>query len=128
MESEISYAEFLPLFEKQKQALEVIANKKGCFAPQTLDHIIESLPYKVTKQAFQFTLRSLIKRGLARKLDRQCVDGKSRRFIQITMLGLHKLESSRFDYEKAADKKVCMVDEIAVTDRLLKEISEKFQE
>lgn len=120
----IEYAYNYPLYPKQIEALRVIANEENGNAPQDLDAILENLTYKVTKQSFQFTLRSLIKRGLVEKVGRKVINGKSRRMLKITELGRHKLavESTVFASSKAADPKVCMMDEVEKTNKLIAEI------
>ena len=55
------YGTNYPIQPKQFQALVTIANTDG--EPMTLDEVLAKLPYETTKQSFQFTLRSLIKRG-----------------------------------------------------------------
>lgn len=122
------YAQSYPMTPKMYMALEVIANRDNDCEPQTLDSILAQLPYAPTKQAFQFTLRSMIKRGWVEKLNRKCVDGKSRRMLRITVMGLHKLSSEKFIAMKAADSKTCLVDEIERTDKLIAKIKAEFGE
>lgn len=116
------YAQNYPLLEKQYSALCVIAEN----SPISLDDVLLRLPYETTKQSFQFTLRALIQRGLVEKLPRQNIGGKSRRMLQITPIGLHKISTEQWITQKAADKKTCQFDEVAKTDRMIKEIEEKF--
>lgn len=121
----IEYAYNYPLYPKQVEALRVIANEENANEPQDLDSILEKLTYKVSKQSFQFTLRSLISRGLVEKVGRKVINGKSRRMLKVTELGRHKLslESVMFGTSKAADPKTCMADEIEKTDKLIEEIT-----
>lgn len=126
MHSEIFYGTNYPLTWKMVEALKVISNEENDHAPQTLDEVLSKLPYKVTKQAFQFTLRALIKRGLVRKLKRVKRDKKSRRMLQITPIGCHKLVTESWAAELAADAKTCEVDEVEKTNRLLRRISTIF--
>jgi hypothetical protein len=122
------YANNTPMTAKQLEALRVIANVDNGGEAQDLDSIISLLRYKTTKQSFQFTIRSLIKRELITKLDRECVRGKSRRLLAITPLGMNKLYSEDKLAEKPADPKTCQVDEVAKTDRLLAEIEDFLNE
>ena len=122
-----NYALNYPLVDKQYAALRVIANSENDGQPQTLDEIISRLPYDTTKPSFQFTLRALIKRGLVEKMPRQVVNGKSRRLIRVTPLGLHKIVTEAWRATLPADLRTCQPDEVAKTDRLLKEIEEKFK-
>lgn len=118
----IDYANNYPLVQKQFDALKVIANEKNGCAPMSLDDVIASLSYETTKASFQFTLRSLIKRGLVEKLPRQNIGGKSRRLLQVTPLGLHKIKTEYMRDVKSADYRTCMIDEIAKTDRMIAEL------
>ncbi len=124
----VEYASNYPLYPKQVEALRVIANEANGNAPQSLDAIISNMTYTVTKQSFQFTLRSLIKRGLVEKVGRQTSYGKSRRMIKITELGRHKLalEDTRFVTSKPADPKTCEMDEVEKTDKLMKQIEDEY--
>ena len=122
-----NYALNYPLVDKQYAALRVIANSENDGQPQTLDEIISRLPYDTTKPSFQFTLRALIKRGVVEKMPRQVVNGKSRRLIRVTPLGLHKIVTETWRATLPADLRTCQPDEVAKTDRLIKEIEEKFK-
>nr|DAS20072.1 MAG TPA: Transcriptional regulator, MarR/EmrR family, emrR, transcriptional regulator, DNA-binding [Caudoviricetes sp.] len=120
------YGTNYPIQPKQFQALVTIANTDG--EPMTLDEVLAKLPYETTKQSFQFTLRSLIKRGLVEKLNRSVVNKKSRRVLRITPLGFHKIKTELLRSTKAVDAKTCLVDEIEKTDLLLAKIEKEFAE
>lgn len=120
----VEYGITVPMTAKQLQALKVIANEAQDGEPLDLDTVIARLPYKTTKQSFQFVVRSLIRRELIEKLDRTKLRKKSRRMLQITPLGLCRLNSEFRRAEEAADPKTCLTDEIEKTDRLLAQIEE----
>lgn len=116
----------VPMTRKQLEVIRVIANFDEGGKPLDLDTVISRLPYETTKMAFQFVLRGLIKRELVEKLERQSARGKSRRFLTVTPLGLHRLESEFKRTHKPADRKTCEIDEIRETDKLLAQIEKDF--
>lgn len=60
-----------------------------------LDQLLERLPYKVTKESFHFTLRTLAKHGWAHKGERENRRGRNRRTIELTPLGRCYYESEK---------------------------------
>jgi hypothetical protein len=122
------YGNNLSLTEKAIEALRVISNAENNGMPIDLDTVLSRLAFHPTKQAFQFTLRALIKRGLVEKVGTAVIRGKRRRLLKITMLGLHKMHSDSIRNISYADKKTCNEDETLKTDLLLKEIEDKFEE
>lgn len=73
---------------KQKEIMRVIikGNPDGTFCD--IDQILDSLSYDVTKQAFHFSLKPLIRKGLAEKEEElRYRDGSHRRVIKPTMEG-----------------------------------------
>ena len=127
MEEDIEYGMNLPLSNKQIEALRVIANEENGNEPQDLDTVLSRLTYKTTKPSFQFTVRSLIKRGLIEKRSCETLRKKSRRFLAVTELGRHKLSAETYRASKPADPKTCGFDEVEKTDRLIAEIFAKFK-
>ena len=124
----VEYASNYPLYPKQVEALRVIANEANGNAPQDLDTILSHMTYAVTKQSFQFTLRSLIKRGLVEKVGRKTIYGRSRRMLKVTELGRHKLalEDTSFVTSKPADPKTCEMDEVERTNKLMKQLEDEY--
>lgn len=128
MTDDAMYGVNYPILPKALAALETISNEKNGHEPQTLDEVIKNLPYEVTKPAFQFTVRALMRRGLIEKLNRKNIGGRSKRLLRITPLGLHKIQSEKESAKQAADKRTCEISETEVTDRLLEKIKEIFGE
>lgn len=60
-----------------------------------LDQLLERLPYKVTKESFHFTLRTMAKHGWANKCGRESRRGRNRVTIELTPLGRHLCEGNR---------------------------------
>ena len=60
-----------------------------------LDQVLERLDYKTTKQAFQFTLRTMIRHGWAEKLGIETRRDRNRGLIGLTVLGNDYYESSK---------------------------------
>lgn len=56
-----------------------------------LDQLIEAVPYEVTKEAIQFTLRFLAKRGFAEKRGTDVRRGKRRVLWVLTPAGEHHI-------------------------------------
>lgn len=52
-----------------------------------VDQLLESLPYKTSKQSMQFSIRSLIKKGLILKCECEVRRGRLRRVIKVTSFG-----------------------------------------
>lgn len=52
-----------------------------------VDQLLEGLPYTTTKQSMQFSLRSLIKKGLILKCECEVRRGRLRRVIKVTAFG-----------------------------------------
>lgn len=77
------------LTTKQIEALTVIAKGNSDGTPADLDEILMRLSYKPTKQAVQFTIRSLIDHGLIEKGGMEKRRGRMRVVIKATDLGKH---------------------------------------
>lgn len=75
---------------KQVLLLKAINVQEGCL-PNDLDQILEKLEYKTTKQSLQFSIRSLVKKGLIVKCEQATREGKNRRPLALTQLGKEKL-------------------------------------
>lgn len=52
-----------------------------------VDQLLESLPYQTTKASMQFSIRSLIKKGLILKCECEVRRGRLRRVIKVTQFG-----------------------------------------
>ncbi|CDT52769.1 conserved hypothetical protein [Vibrio coralliirubri] len=76
------------LTRKQRDVLQVIlqGNETECVECVDLDQILERIPYETTKQSLQFSIRSLINKGLAEKVGTECRRGKSRQTFKATEL------------------------------------------
>lgn len=123
----VTYAMHFPLTDKQIDALTVIANKDEGGKPLSLDEVIKRLSYSVTKQSFQFTLRSLIKRELVEKCDCEIVDRKRRRLLRITPLGLNRLHNELRRTEPAVNPLSVLVSEEQKTDELIEQIMQEYK-
>lgn len=77
------------LTTKQIEILRIVAkgNPDGSFAD--LDEILMRASYKPTKQAIQFTIRSLIEHNLIEKHASEKRRGRQRVLIGATELGMH---------------------------------------
>lgn len=121
----IDYGINVPITSKQLEAMRVIANIDEGGKPLDLDTVLSRLKYKTTKQAFQFTIRSLINRELIVKLECKTIRGKHRRSFMITPLGLNKLHSEFRRAEAPADPKTCQSDEVEKTNLLIAQIEKE---
>lgn len=63
-------------------------------SPVDLDQILERLDYVTTKQAFQFTLRTMIRHEWAEKLGMEKRRGRNRVLIGLTPLGIDYYKSN----------------------------------
>ena len=79
----------MTLTDKQK---DIIKTLNLGYERGHLDELLEVLPYKTTKQSIQFSIRSLIKKGLVEKgHTRQRSDNRyHRRTLGLTTLGRAK--------------------------------------
>ncbi|MEO9497597.1 MAG: hypothetical protein ABJG42_24200 [Vibrio splendidus] len=82
---------------KQREIIKVIMegnldpdNQRFCDVD--LNQILERINYKTTKHSLQFSIRSLIKKGVIVKGDRECRRGKSRQTFKMTEMGEKLLE------------------------------------
>jgi repressor of nif and glnA expression len=75
------------LSEKQIELLKIIREKNPDGAAIDLDQIIERTSYKPTKEAIQFSIRALIKRGLIEKLGTEVRRGSRRVTFGLTETG-----------------------------------------
>ena len=115
-----------PMTGKQLEALKVISNEENEHEPLDLDQVIARLSFKTTKQAFQFVVRSLLKRELIEKLDCEVVRSRKRRFLKITPLGLNRLKNEPKRADAVIDTKTAAIAEKEKTDRLIEEIENQF--
>ncbi|MDW1402110.1 hypothetical protein [Klebsiella pneumoniae] len=62
-----------------------------------LDELLELLPYTTTKQSIQFSIRTLIKKGLVEKhgIRQRATDGRQRRVLGLTAIGRAKVKLMR---------------------------------
>lgn len=77
------------LRDKQFEVLSVIAEGNSDGSITDLDEIIDRCRYKPTKEAIQFSLRSLIAHGLVEKVGREKRRGRVRALIAATHMGKH---------------------------------------
>lgn len=79
------------LTQKQIDVIGVVVagngNIGGVFSPCDLDQLIERIPYKPTKEALQFSIRNLIKKGAIEKAGTENRRGRRRVLIGPTKLG-----------------------------------------
>lgn len=82
------------LSKKQIATLRVLVkgNPDGTFCD--LDEVLERLPYKTTKQSFQFSIRALEKRGLIEKKPVETRRGQARRILAATIAGYSAVKSA----------------------------------
>lgn len=70
---------------KQIQILQTIRKHwEAHYEDIDIDQLLDELPYETSKQSMQFSIRSLIKKGLILKVDCETRRGRSRRVIKIT--------------------------------------------
>lgn len=89
----------MDLTAKQLHLLGVIVAgnvEDGVFSPCDLDQIIERVEYKPTKQAIQFSIRNLIRKGLIQKVGTELRRDRRRVVIAPTALG-RKIYKAEFD-------------------------------
>lgn len=77
------------LTSKQLEIVRIVATGNPDGSNTDLDEILERASYKPTKQAIQFTIRSLIQHELIEKVGSEKRRGRSRVVIQATPLGKH---------------------------------------
>lgn len=77
------------LTTKQIEVLRVIAKGNPDGSHADLDEILERVSYRPTKQAIQFTIRSLVEHGLIEKHASEKRRGRLRVLIGATTLGQH---------------------------------------
>ncbi|KLV10202.1 hypothetical protein [Photobacterium ganghwense] len=77
------------LTKKQKQIIHTILIVEEVRGIADLDSVLESLPYKTSKESFQFSLRALIEKRLLTKgeLRKRSEGGQNRRTLLLTTLG-----------------------------------------
>ncbi|MGI1988701.1 winged-helix domain-containing protein [Shewanella glacialipiscicola] len=68
--------------------LDTIAKRNPDGSARDLDQIIETAGYKVSKQAIQFSLRSMIEKGVIEKMDRELRRDRVRTLYRATEYGL----------------------------------------
>lgn len=83
------------LTPKQIEVVRVIAAGNTDGTPADLDEILERVSYKPTKQAIQFTIRSLVEHGLIEKVGAEKRRGRQRVLIAATVLGQHFAAANR---------------------------------
>ncbi len=76
------------LTSNQRAILQTLANFRKEGHVLDLDQLIRMVPYDVTKQAIQFTIRSLTRRGLVVRGPDRLRKGRFRRTLLITPEGL----------------------------------------
>lgn len=67
--------------------LEVIIKRNDDGTPKDIDQIIDQVDYEVTKPSIQFTLRSMVKRGLIEKAGEATRRGRKRITYRATEFG-----------------------------------------
>ena len=78
----------ISLTPKQISILTCVCKGNADGSPMDIDQIINSVDYKVTKQAIQFSIRRMIeKKNLIRKVGSEIRRGKKRVFYSATSLG-----------------------------------------
>ena len=77
------------LTTKQIEVLRIVAKGNSDGSHADLDEILARASYKPTKQAIQFTIRSLIEHDLIEKLAAEKRRGRLRVVIGATVLGHH---------------------------------------
>ncbi|MFP5300025.1 hypothetical protein R2R70_02265 [Cobetia sp. SIMBA_158] len=76
------------LTEKQIQIISTIRAHAEVYGVDIdMNQLIESLPYKTTKESLQFSIRALIKKGMVEKGETQTRRGRRRRTFIITAFG-----------------------------------------
>lgn len=68
--------------------LDTIAKRNDDGSPRDLDQIIATAGYDVSKQAIQFTLRSMIEKGVIEKIGREIRRDRKRAIYRATEYGL----------------------------------------
>jgi hypothetical protein len=81
--------------EKHLYVMKVLSLGNEDKSSVDLDQILERLDYKTTKQAFQFTLRTMIRHEWAIKLGMEKRRGRNRVLIGLTPLGVQHFESNK---------------------------------
>lgn len=107
------------LTPNQIEVLSVVADGNEDGSPTDLDEILERVSYKPTKQAIQFTIRSLVKYELIEKVGSENRRDRKRVLIGATALGLH------FAF---ANKKSPSFVSSAIEDELFREIEGKLND
>lgn len=77
------------LTPKQLEIIRIVAAGNSDGSNTDLDEILERASYKPTKQAIQFTIRSLVHHELIEKVGSEKRRGRSRVVIRATPLGKH---------------------------------------
>jgi hypothetical protein len=75
------------LTQKQIELLRVIGARNEDGSAVDLDQILETLPYKTTKQSLQFSIRALIAHALIQKDAPEKRRGRTRTLISLTKAG-----------------------------------------
>lgn len=90
----------MTLTDKQEAVLTTVVkgNPDGSFVD--LDQLIDEVPYKTTKEAIQFVIRSLIKKGLMEKKDTEKRRGRRRAVLGATPEGYAFLSRRRIAHNE----------------------------
>lgn len=76
------------LTEKQIQIISTIRAHSEVYGEDIdMNQLIDSLPYKTTKESLQFSIRALIRKGMVSKGETVTRRGRSRRTFIITEFG-----------------------------------------
>lgn len=73
----------------QREVLQLVATKNTNGTVMDIDQLLVVLSHAPSKQAFQFTLRYMIKKELIRKAGRETRRGAGRITYEVTALGMH---------------------------------------
>ena len=77
------------LTAKQYNVLDTVTRLNSDGSWIDLDQLLERVPHKTTKQALQFTVRSMVDRGLLEKKGRETRRGRSRVLFALSAAGGH---------------------------------------
>lgn len=104
------------LTQKQRALLEVIArgNKDG--SKVDMRQLTDLLPYKPSLESLHFSIRALVKHGLIEKMPLEKREGRLKRPLQVTPLGMH------FSCIHITTPKVIVTEEVEELSRELDEL------
>lgn len=89
------------LSDKQIALMIAVAKGDGAGDFADIDQVLERLPYKTSKQSLQFSIRSLLKRGLLERKPIEVRRGRARRPLALTPRGYSMLRDALQRRKKA---------------------------